>query len=66
MISISQFVDPVKALCYVICPLMLMMTTMMVDNDGDDDDDDDLEGKTKIKIGFNFTLDRPGKGSLFT
>ena len=35
MISISQFVDPVKALGYVICPFMkiVMMKMMMVDDD---------------------------------
>ena len=43
MISISQFVDPVKALGYVICPfmkiVMMVMMMMMVDDDGDKDDD---------------------------
>ena len=36
------------------------------DNDDNDDDDDDVDGKTNIKIGFNFTLGQPSKGSLFT
>ena len=29
MISISQFVDPVKAPCYMICPLILMIVMVI-------------------------------------
>ena len=36
------------------------------DDDDNDDDNDDVDGKTNIKIGFNFTLGRSSKGSLFT